>query len=337
MDPTQIDPHPVGNGYETALQHYLEDRDSGRYRDNIRPVLERWAHWTEHQCNVEQLGDVGTQDLRDYARALRRASRDRENFSPESARRYYAYVSALLSWAVDEELLDTNPATKNRAQDPLPTDETETEQQYWDKRERKAITAAAEAWTDAAGGGEVDRDRAYRDRAIVYTLAYSGARSAELFSVSGDDRRNGLRWEHVDLGDGTIQVFGKSREWEGAPLLDPALKPLRYWRRLVKPAEDDAVFPRLDNAGQALDPTPSITTQSARDVLAALCEWSDYDWDDPLKPHGARRGLGRSLYRESPQLAQDILRHESIQITHESYAQEATKRTRDEANELIDT
>jgi len=325
----------VPNGFETPIQQYLQDRDSGRYRNNIKPVLERWADWTERERNVAQLGDVGTQDLRAYARALGRASDDRKNFSPESARRYYAYVSALLSWAVDEERLNTNPATKNRAQDPLPSDETETDQQYWNKRERKAITAAAEAWTDAAGDGEVGRERAYRDRAVVYTLAYSGARSAELFSVSGDKRRNGLRWEHVDLGDGTIEVFGKSREWEGAPLLDPALKPLRLWRRLEQPDDSEAVFPRLDNAGKAIEPAPSVTTQAARDILADLCSWSDYEWSDPLTPHGARRGLGRDLYRERPQLAQDVLRHESIQITHESYAQEATKRTRDEANQII--
>jgi integrase len=95
------------------------------------------------------------------------------------------------------------------------------------------------------------------------------------------------------------------------------------------------VFPRLDNAAKALDPTPSITTQSARNILADLCEWSEYDFEEPLKPHGARRGLGRELYRENPQLAQDVLRHKSIETTHEGYAQEAAKRTRDEANNII--
>jgi len=33
----------------------------------------------------------------------------------------------------------------------------------------------------------------------------------------------------------------------------------------------------------------SITTQTARDILAKLCEWSDYEFEEPLKPHGARR------------------------------------------------
>ncbi len=108
-----------------------------------------------------------------------------------------------------------------------------------------------------------------------------------------------------------MQVFGENRTRESAPILDDALRPLRRWKQLREPDENEAEFPRLDNAAKALDPTPSITTQSARNILADLCEWSEYDFEEPLKPHGARRGLGRELYRENPQLAQDVLRHKS--------------------------
>jgi len=181
----------------------------------------------------------------------------------------------------------------------------------------------------------VDRMAAYRDQTLVFLLAYSGARSAELVAVSDDEERNGLRWRHVNLEAGTMQVFGKNRTRESAPILDDALRPLRRWKQLREPDENEAVFPRLDNAAKALDPTPSITTQSARNILADLCEWSEYEFEDPLKPHGARRGLGREIYRENPQLAQDVLRHKSIETTHEGYAQEAAKRTRDEANDII--
>jgi hypothetical protein len=34
-------------------------------------------------------------------------------------------------------------------------------------------------------------------------------------------------------------------------------------------------------------------------------------------------------------VAQNVLRHKSIETTHEGYAQEAAKRTRDEANNII--
>ncbi len=135
----------------------------------------------------------------------------------------------------------------------------------------------------------MDRTAAYRDQALVFLLAYSGARSAELVAVSDDQDRNGLRWGHVDLDAGTMQVFGKNRTRESAPILDDGLDPLRRWKQLRDPDDDEAVFPRLDNAAKALDPTPSITTQTARDILAKLCEWSDYEFEEPLKPHGARR------------------------------------------------
>ncbi len=95
-----------------------------------------------------------------------------------------------------------------------------------------------------------------------------------------------------------------------------------------------ASLPKSD-AAKALDPTPSIITQLARNILADLCEWSDYGFKEPLKPHGARRGFGREIYRENPQLAQDVLRHTSIETTHDSYAQEAAKQTHDEANRTL--
>ncbi|GGK85035.1 hypothetical protein GCM10009067_41420 [Haloarcula sebkhae] len=103
-------------------------------------------------------------------------------------------------------------------------------------------------------------------------LAYSGAPSAELVAVSDDEERSGLRWRHVNLDAGTMQVLGKDRTRESAPILDDALRPLRRWKRLREPDEDEAVFPRLNNAAKAMDPTPSITTQSARNIPADLCE-----------------------------------------------------------------
>jgi integrase len=91
----------------------------------------------------------------------------------------------------------------------------------------------------------------------------------------------------------------------------------------------------LDNAGQAQDPVPSITTQSGRDILRQLCAWSDYEFEEPLKPHGARRGLGREVYRENPGLAQEVLRHKSIRTTKEGYAEEEAQRTREAVDKII--
>ncbi|KAA9400615.1 site-specific integrase [Haloarcula sp. CBA1131] len=333
--PPAYDATPGGDALETAIEKRLVDIDSGRYRTNVASVLRKFAAWSRDQHGISSPEDIDDDLCRQYARDLARAD-DRDDISPETARRYFAYVRSFLTWGVYEGLIPTNPAKTNHAEGPLPTDETETDQQYWTTRDREAICATATARVDDAGeSDDVDRTAAYRDQALVFLLAYSGARSAELVAVSDDEERNGLRWRHVDLEAGTMQVFGKNRTRESAPILDDALRPLRRWKQLREPDENEAVFPRLDNATKALDPTPSITTQSARNILADLCEWSDYEFEEPLKPHGARRGLGREIYRENPQLAQDVLRHKSIETTHEGYAQEAAKRTRDEANDII--
>ncbi|NLV08149.1 tyrosine-type recombinase/integrase [Haloarcula rubripromontorii] len=333
--PPAYDATPGGDALETAIEKRLVDIDSGRYRTNVASVLRKFAAWSRDQHGISSPEDIDDDLCRQYARDLARAD-DRDDISPETARRYFAYVRSFLTWAVYEGLIPTNPAKTNHAEGPLPTGETETDQQYWTARDRDAICATATARVDKAGeSDDVDRTAAYRDQALVFLLAYSGARSAELVAVSDDEERNGLRWRHVDLDAGTMQVFGKNRTRESAPILDDALRPLRRWKQLREPDENEAVFPRLDNATKALDPTPSITTQSARNILADLCEWSDYEFEEPLKPHGARRGLGREIYRENPQLAQDVLRHKSIETTHEGYAQEAAKRTRDEANDII--
>lgn len=333
--PTEYRAATGDDALETAIEKRLVDIDSGRYQTNVASVLRKFAAWSRDQHGITTPEDIDDGLCRQYARALARAHSNDE-ISPETARRYFAYLRSFLTWAVYEGLIATNPAKTNHAEGPLPTDDTESDQQYWTARDREAICATATARVDEAGENEdIDRTRAYRDQALVFLLAYSGARSAELVAVSDDADRNGLRWRHVDLEAGTMQVFGKNRTHESAPILDDAIRPLRRWKQLQEPEDDEAVFPRLDNAAKALDPTPSITTQSARNVLADLCAWSEYDFEEPLKPHGARRGLGRELYRENPQLAQDVLRHKSIETTHEGYAQEAAKRTRDEANDII--
>lgn len=334
---TQKPVTPGDDALETAIQHRLDDINSEQYRKNTASVLRRFAAWSRKHNGVSTPEELTTQHIREYARELGRGVEDSDReFSPETARRYFAYVHAWLEWCIEEELLSKNPAKPSRAKKPLPDDETETERQYWSDRDRKAIIATAAARVDAAGErDDIDRRAAYRDQALVALLAYSGVRGAEILSVSNDDDRNGIQWRHIDLQGGTIDLFGKNRERDIAPILDGGLQPLRRWKRFIDPDPNDAVFPRLDNAGQAMDPTPSITTQAARDILTDLCEWSDYEFNEDLKPHGARRGLGRELYREAPALTQEVLRHKSIETTKESYAEEETKRVREDANEIL--
>jgi len=57
---------------------------------------------------------------------------------------------------------------------------------------------------------------------------------------------------------------------------------------------------------------------------------------EPLSLHGARRGLGETLYRQSPVAAQEQLRHKSIETTKESYSHIEASKQADVVSELLD-
>jgi len=71
--------------------------------------------------------------------------------------------------------------------------------------------------------------------------------------------------------------------------------------------------------------------------MERLCEEADVDVDgEYLKPHGARRGLGDLLYRESAELAQAALRHSSIETTHKSYSHIEASETAGRVDDILD-
>lgn len=80
----------------------------------------------------------------------------------------------------------------------------------------------------------------------------------------------------------------------------------------------------------------SVTVDGLRRTLASLCEGADYQFDEPLKPHGARRIFGDQLYQEQTELAQDALRHQSIETTHKAYSEERVRRIKERGDELLE-
>ncbi|WP_073307761.1 site-specific integrase [Halobaculum gomorrense] len=58
---------------------------------------------------------------------------------------------------------------------------------------------------------------------------------------------------------------------------------------------------------------------------------------EALLPHGARRGLGDELYDTSAELAQEVLRHQSVETTHASYRDDDVERLREAAEDALDT
>lgn len=209
------------------------------------------------------------------------------------------------------------------------------------------------------GSIRTDRSTAFRDRAIVVMLDGTGARGAELFSDPKDTKRPGLRWSDVDFDQQLIEVYGKSREYETAPFPESVHSVLDRWYRFLEPPTDEwPVFPSghytskkdcledelgsevvssaLESRGEegkteVLDrlhreneiAPPSISKEGVRRLMKRLTKEAGIDPDgdyDYLTLHGARRALGRDLYASGlSEKAQEALRHQSIETTHEAY------------------
>lgn len=358
----QLDATPRDDGLENAIQDRLADLNSGKYKRNNEHVLRLFAEWLRRERGIETVEAINSQDLRQFARELRESMDDEESNinAGSTVTQYYDYVAAWLGWAVRDQYLDRNPARTETATEPLPEVSTEPDRQFWSNREREAICVTTDQLVDDALENADDQNRlqAYRDRALVYLLAYSGCRGAEIAAVSEDAKRNGLRWSDLNLDDGIIFVYGKSREWEEAPLFEPAIEPLQRWKQLLDPPSDDwPVLPTMhlptlygelpndietspdtvwDDLRESKLSPPSLGTDGVRRILKRLCADSQYEFTEPLKPHGARRGLGDTLYQEQAELAQDALRHKSIETTHESYSEERTRRVKERGDELFD-
>jgi hypothetical protein len=82
---------------------------------------------------------------------------------------------------------------------------------------------------------------------------------------------------------------------------------------------------------------PALSKNGARSLMKRLCDAADLDIDgEYLKPHGGRRGLGSDLYAQDAELAQELLRHESIETTHESYREQNVAERRERLERALD-
>jgi integrase len=371
---------PEGNGGSSvreAVRTRVESIDAGNYRRSNEHLLSVFADWLERERGVTELEDLSVTDCRRYAQWLRRRANDPDDdlsaSSASSDGPYFTVVRSFLEWCVRDERIDQNPAKPERVREALPEAHGTRDRQFWSRADREAILRFVdERAHDSLEEDGPDRPTAFRDRALVYVLALSGVRGAEVFREPRDEHRPGLTWANVDADRGLLRVFGKSREYEWAQVPTPALERLQRHRQVLDPpGEDWPVFPTrhapslhaaareglrergwdgaeiesaLDERGaeallreHAVAP-PSITTSGARNLMRRLCDAADVDVDgEYLKPHGARRGLGNQLYSEgSAELAQEVLRHKSVETTHRAYRDERAVETRERVERVLD-
>ncbi|QCS44921.1 tyrosine-type recombinase/integrase [Natrinema versiforme] len=349
-----------------AARDEFIDEKKGNYGSNLEYTLEKWTDDWLADRDEETLTDVTPLTMRHYANYLERRARGDTGIAASTARTYYNYVSAFLSWAVEVEYLPENPAEKRKAKKQLPTATSSTsgDQQFWQPDQRRTIVSYVDNRArEAIDTDGIDAFEEVRDRALVTMLAYSGVRGAEVLADSRDERRNGLRWHSVDLENGVITVLGKSQQKEETALPQQAVEPLRRLETLLDlPADGWPVFPSrhppslysaIDEAGHekpdgnpwgyvletGIEP-PSMSTSGARTLLKRLSADADVpglDEDDYLTLHGARRGVGEKLYRErGAAAAQRTLRHADPQTTSEMYSHIEASELAEDNTEVFD-
>ncbi|MBX0324287.1 site-specific integrase [Halomicroarcula sp. F13] len=356
----QPDQPPSTDGRQplsTAIDHFVADKEkldgSGNYADMAGRVVRKWAD--QHCDRVEYVDEVEPRHMESYADYLARRAQARAadpqgeaGITGRTAQQYYSLVRAFLTHCQKWEWISDNPAIVERVTDKLPErslGETDT-QQFWSPAERRELCAFAdERAREAIDEVGLEARTAARDRALVYILAYTGARVGELVRDSRDRRRNGITWSDVDLADNRIQVLGKDQQREHVPLPEQAHPAIEQWERILDPPVDSwPVFPTLhapslhaqipDNVTveeDVLDTVrasdarpPSISVNGVRNVLKRLCEDGNITVEgdkEYLTPHGARRGVGEFLYRNVGfEAAQRALRHEDPGTTSQMYS-----------------
>ncbi|QFU84822.1 tyrosine-type recombinase/integrase [Natronorubrum aibiense] len=353
MDPSNSAATPGGHPLETTIDDFLESGNkAGNYRDALERVLTQWRQRLE-QRDIETVEEIDKRTMASYAQYLSRrvdAGKSRTvdgGITAATAWTYYDYVSSYLSYCVRWDYLEENPAQKGIALDELPPRPTNKsgDQQFWSVDDRQALLRyvddRAHRAVDERGTGALEE---LRDRALSYVLAYSGVRGGEILADPRDERRNGLRWQDVDLENNQLLVLGKNQQFEEAQLPAQCHGPLERLETALEPSSPEwPVFvtshaPSLygvlpddvdPSAGEPLElcrshdiVPPSLSTNGGRSVLKRLCDEVDLEVDgEYLKPHGARRGVGEAVYRErGPAAAQRALRHADPRTTSEMYA-----------------
>lgn len=237
---------------DAPLADFLTDKskrnDSGNYRRNVERVVREWIVWTRDERDTDTFAALGVGDLEAYARHLKRRTNDADDLAASSARKYYDYVRAYLSWCQRRPYLAENPAKKARAEEPLPDADEQAahEQQFWSPAQRNAIVEYVRKRAhDAIDERGSDALTEARDRALVAVIGYSGVRGGEVLRDRNDERRDGVRWRDVDLDAGTMHILEKGQQtYRDTGVPKQALSALDRWRTVLDPpSENWPVFP----------------------------------------------------------------------------------------------
>lgn len=255
---------------------------------------------------VKFLGDpeidtVTVRDLRRYVAHLRSRSaryqghpnRDpiERGLAPTSVAGYVRVLRRLFNFALEEGLIDENPAKSIRVPKP-------------ERGEPKAI--ATQDFLRLLAAIDDSRVVGLRDRALLLLLADSAAR------VGGVVR---LRLSDLDLEQQIAYLRekgGKGRCAFFSPLTRDALQ---AWLNVRPVDRGDRLFVNLGSRGNC-----SMTPQSVREVLRRLKRKAGVA--GPVNPHSFRHAFAREYLSNGGDLASlaDIMGHSDVRVTWMNYA-----------------
>ena len=264
--------------------------------DAYRGDLTAFAEWTARSSTPPALAGIDRVLMRRYLSFL-----SERRYARRTVARKMSAVRSLLTWALREGLIETNPAADLAAPKldrPLP-------------RVLKAVDAARlcelPPGDDAVGA---------RDRALLELLYGSGLRVAEACALDVDD---------LDLQRRSVTVTGKRRKQRKLPLSEPATTTLEAYIRDARPVmlqgqanPPAAVF--VNSRGGRLGP---------RSVRAILAKYARADGMGPVNPHALRHSFATHLLDGGADLrsVQELLGHENLATT-QIYTHVSTERLR---------
>jgi integrase len=245
---------------------------------------------------------IGSADLIEFETARRS-----EGVSPPTIRRDLACLSSLYGFAIEREVVDTNPVSAFlRRAKKRGLREGEARTRYLSRAEESALLKAVAGKTTSRKS-KPDRRRFAGPRndamlpAAIVVAIYSGLRLREQFD---------LTWDDVDLSARLVRIpaaRAKGRRTRDVVLLEPAIDALRALPRHIKSRlvfwhRDGARFRHLDRGFKA---------------AAKRAKIKDLRWHDLRRTHGCRllQEHGWSL-----EMVQAQLGHSSVTVTEKSYA-----------------
>lgn len=268
-----------------------------RYEKNLNPKtlkayetdLRQLAEFLASDSSAEDVSAIGKTELRAYIRHLH------ATLAPRSMKRKLATMKSLFHFLEREDVIPVSPFRKMdvRIREPRRLPRTVPLDQL------TLLFQSVYAAYAAAPEGTRRRDAVVRDLAILETLFATGARVAEVCTLTTED---------VDLARGSIRIRGKGNRERMVQLCHPqALATIVEYNRQAGNSE----CPWFFSNGRGL----RLTEQSVRTMVRRRAKAAGLSLH--VTPHMVRHSVATLLHEEGVDIRyiQSLLGHRSIATT----------------------